>query len=84
MGKHETNDDEDTWTTVRAYDIAERGAYDGDVIIKDGATGPQDIPYAHDIPFEDLTESQQEEFRKYAIEEFEKDRKRRAEKKTKK
>ena len=70
MAKHETDDEDDTWTTVKAYNLLERFAYDNDVKIESGAMGPESVPFAHDVDFNRLTDEQQAEIREYAIEEF--------------
>ena len=70
MAKHETNEEDDTWTTVKAYNLLERPGNDNDVTIESGAMGPENTPFAHDVDFERLTDEQQAEIREYAIEEF--------------
>lgn len=61
---------DDTWTTVKVYDLTERVVYDDEVRIENGAKGPKDIKFKHDVDFEDLSEEKQSQIRKYAIAEF--------------
>lgn len=74
MAKHEPADDEDededTYTTVKVYNLIERIAYNDDLRIENGAKGPKGISFKHDVDFEDLTDEQQEEIREFAINEF--------------
>lgn len=72
MAKHDDDNDDDTWTTVQVHNLLEREAYDDDVRITSGAMGPNDIPFAHDVDFEDLTDEQQAEITEFAIAEFKK------------
>ena len=70
MVQHEDIENNDKWTTIKAYDVSDREIYDEDVIIESGSDGPDGIPFAHDVDFEDLTDEAQTEIREYAINEF--------------
>lgn len=67
MAKH--NGDEQ-WTTVKVYDLTDRQAYDTKLKIQNGAMGPKDKPFAHDIDFEEISEEKQEQIKEHAIDEF--------------
>lgn len=66
MAQHE----DDQWTTVKVYDLTDRATTDSNLKIQNGAMGPKDKPFAHDIDFEELNEEQQERIKEHAIEEF--------------
>lgn len=66
----ESEDGDDTWTTVKAYNLLDRQIYDKDVKIENGAMGPSNTPFKHDIDFEDLPETKQEKIKNHIISEF--------------
>jgi hypothetical protein len=64
------NHGDDTWTTVKVYDLTERIVYNDKVRIENGGKGPKDIKFKHDIDFENISEEKQEQIKEYAIAEF--------------
>ena len=61
---------EQGWTTVKAYDLTERMVYDDEVRIESGAMGPKNIPFANDVPYDDLPASLQTDIRERIIADF--------------
>ena len=59
------------WTTVKAYDLTDRVAYQDEVRIESGAMGPKNIPFANDVPYDDLPTTLQTDIRERIIADFE-------------
>lgn len=74
MVLHEDGDDVDCegeWTTVKAYNLLDREIHEDSLKIENGATGPSNTPFKHDVDFENLPSEKQEEIKEYIISEFE-------------